>query len=136
MEKAKKKLRAQVVTTINVPEEIRDELKKKKISLGLKTYGDVIQNLLESSSIGAGAVGMARGGPSLADEENDNDAESPVEQILFASKLIKNEEVIQYHTGLRLEAYLWLQKAMVAAVRFLTFSKNRSSKMKQRFRNQ
>jgi hypothetical protein len=134
MEKDKKKSRAQVVTTIDLPEEIRDELKKKKISLGVKTYGAVIQILLERYSIGAGAVAAACNAPSSADEENDDDEKVPVQQILYASEVIKNEEVVQYYTGLRRGAYLWLQKAMVAAVRFSTFFENGSSKMRRRFR--
>ena len=67
-------------------------------------------------------------------EQIDDDGEVPVQQILFASEVIKNEEMVQYYTGLRRGAYLWLQELMVAAVRFSTFFENGYSKMRRRFR--
>lgn len=116
MEKDKKKPRAQVVTTIDLPEEIRDELKKKKISLGVKTYGAVIQILLERYSIGAGAVAAVAGSSGDDAEENVMQKNERLPQRMYHSELVKNAKAVRYYTGLHFGAYLWLQKTLSAEV--------------------
>jgi hypothetical protein len=136
MEESSKRLRTQIKTTIKVSKETKGELKEYKNTHGLASMDLVMRSLLEAASADIEAVRAANGDRSPVNEQIDDDGEVPVRQILYASEVIKNEEVVQYHTGLRRGAYLWLQKLMVDAVRFSTFFENGSSKTKRRFRKQ
>lgn len=111
-----KRVREDKATTIKVTSATKDEVKKRKNSLGLRSAEDVIQDLLQTSLHRVAPDDAVAG--SLGDdaEENVMQKNERLPQRMHHSELVKNAKAVRYYTGLHFGAYLWLQKTLSAEV--------------------
>lgn len=104
-------------TSVDVEDEVHEELKELKTSLGLKTLGDVVRTLADRYHGRGPAVESDEDNGEQRNMEEDDDEKCEKTQLISFALLDAEPKAIKYFTGLSKPCMDWVMEAMRAAVR-------------------